>query len=255
MRGMAFMSESMVKSNPNNGVNKDENNTTDHNENSASNDEKADIFFPCLENNEKIGFLKSVHQNLENTIALADSKANITLTLQSLFLSIGIGTPLIANVYSHAIPTSDQWIRNSFIGIDIIFSISSFIGLIYILEVYKPRPHNGRKEETSIIKNFIQFVRNKISNKEDDNKSKEDDNKGLIYFNQITNYGNANEYVAKVKEMDTNCAVNELSNEIYALSHIAKAKMDYVDKSIKCLIINIIITIVVVGLGAVILSR
>lgn len=178
--------------------------------------------YNVLDNDKKIDFLKFDHQNLENTIKLADSKVSMTVALQSIFTSVGIGTPIVADVFDHVVKINDNTLKIAFYivyGVLIIFSLAGFL---CITQVYWARSRKDRSR--------------------------------LIYYKYISENGSIENFRRDIETLNAPKIIDELTREIYALSCIVKTKMLFVNISIVCLFFNILSTIVLIGLCARILS-
>jgi hypothetical protein len=164
---------------------------------------------------EQIDFVTNIYQNTQNMIVLADSKANTVLTIQSLLISITIGTSIVVDVF--------QKIKSINLGFSIVFYIllislviCSLLGIGFSIFVFKAR---GCTDETEASRN------------------------GLIYFGHVTNFKKSSDYLEQISELKPEKILQEYSSQIFQISFIAKEKMKYVNKAVTCLIINVVLAI------------
>lgn len=155
-------------------------------------------------------------------ISFADTKANISLSIQSLLITIGLGTSLLANTFEHVQKIDRNDISYIFYFIVIGFIISSIVGIILSILVYKARPPLEKTEQKR---------------------------KGLLYFGHIAQFPTSNDYFSKVNGIDGDGMLREFTQQVYILSHIAETKMKYVNMSIYFLIFNLCLTIILIILS------
>ena len=162
--------------------------------------------------------LSKAYTDSQNMISLADSKANISLTIQGLLITIALGFSLLSNIFIKIESLMEQNLPffYFYIAITIIFISLSISGIITTILVFKPRES---KEET------------------------ERNREGFFYFGHVSKYSSSDEYFSKIKQLDEEKLMEEYSRQIYQLSHIAKEKFKFLRVSIYFLIINIGFTI------------
>lgn len=166
----------------------------------------------------KTEILSKAYTDSQNIISLADSKANISLTIHSLLITIGLGFSLLSNSFEkiYTLIESNNPFAYFYIAITIIFVIFSISGIIATILVFKPREAVEESEK---------------------------DRKGLFYFGHILKYSSSNEYYSEIKKINEEKLMEEYSKQIYQLSCIAKEKFKFVNYSIYFLIINMGLTI------------
>jgi hypothetical protein len=162
--------------------------------------------------------LSKAYTDSQNMISLADSKANISLTIQGLLITIALGFSLLSNVFVKLESLMEQNLPlfYFYIIITIIFINFSIFGIITTILVFKPRES---KEEA------------------------ERNRKGFFYFGHVSKYTSSDEYYSKIKQLDEEQLMEEYSRQIYQLSHIAEEKFKFLRYSIYFLIINLGFTI------------
>ena len=177
---------------------------------------------------EKNEQLSKIFLNLQDMIRFADSKANISLSIQGLLLGVGLGVSLLSNSFEKLpiIMVSNLSLFYTYIILLIGFISSSIIGIIIAVLVYKAR---GPKEET------------------------EKTRKGILYFGHIIAYENSEAYIKRVKEVQEEELLKDYSSQIYQLSHIADSKMRKVNRTTYFLFINIILTALLLTLSGIII--
>lgn len=180
-----------------------------------------------MEIKKKIEILSKAYSDSQNMISLADSKANISLTIQSLILTIGLGFSLLSNSFQKLKILSESNIAFViFYFIIVVFFIGfSAIGIILTILIFKPREAI------------------EISEKE---------RKGLFYFKHVLEYNSSEGYYSKIKELNEENLMEEYSRQIFQLSYIANEKFKFVNYSIIFLVINIILAILFLILSGVI---
>ncbi len=95
----------------------------------------------------KIEFVSHAYRNTQDMISFADTKANISLSIQSLLISIGLGTSILANTFEHVQKLDNNNISGIFYFIVVAFIISSIVGVILSIFVYKARPPLDETEQ------------------------------------------------------------------------------------------------------------
>jgi len=162
--------------------------------------------------------LSKAYSDSQGMIALADSKANISLTIHSLLITLGLGFSLLSDVFEKAGSLLDLYkgFIIFYIVITIILISTSVLGTICTIFVFKPRE---AKEES------------------------ERERKGLFYFKHVLKYKNSNDYYSKIRDLDEEDLMEEYSKQIYQLSFIAEEKFKFVNYSIYFLITNMGLTI------------
>lgn len=166
----------------------------------------------------KVELILQAYKNTQNMISFADTKANISLSVQSLLISIGLGASILADSFS-IINKLDNYISAIFYVIVTCFIFTSIIGVTLSILTYKARPPEDRKEK---------------------------DRDGLLYFGHISQYPNFEDYYSKITTIDDEKFLKEFAQQVYHLSHIAKKKMDYVNISICFLLVNLLLTISII---------
>lgn len=163
----------------------------------------------------KNNFILQTFLNNQNMISLADTKANISISIQSFLISIGLGTSLLTNTFTN-IQKLDYFLIFLFYWIVISFIISSIIGIIISIRVYEARSPSEKTERYRT---------------------------GLFYFGHITEFTNSQDYFLRVNNLNEVEILKDLTKQVYHLSFIVKKKMEYVNKSVYFLIFNLLLTI------------
>jgi len=161
-------------------------------------------------------------------ISFADTKANISLTVQSILISIGLGTSLLAKTFEHVKELNSTCITLIFYSILNLFILTSVVGIIQSILVYKAR---GPLDET------------------------EQKRKGLLYFGHIARHKKFSDYFLKINDLGEEVMLEEYARQTYYLSSIAKRKMKFVNRSIFFLMINICLMILLIFLSGYIRTR
>lgn len=167
----------------------------------------------------KIEFLSEIYRNSQNMTSFADSKANMSLSIQSLLISIGLGASLIANTFKTLNDLGDENLSFLFYLLVTGFIITSIVGIFLSMNVYIAR---------SPLESYEQ-KRN-----------------GLMYYGHISRYNTYNEYYLKIKDIDEDRILKEYTQQVFSISKIAKKKMSFVNKSIYFLIINLCLTLLLI---------
>ena len=161
--------------------------------------------------------LSKAYTDSQAMISLADSKANISLTIQSLLITLALGFSLLSNIFEKINILIED--KNPFVSLYIITMIVliglSIVGIITTILVFKPREP---KEES------------------------ERNRKGYFYFGHVSKYTSSDEYFSKIQKLSQEELLEEYSRQIYQLSLIAKEKFKFVRYSIYFLIINLNLT-------------
>ena len=175
-----------------------------------------------LDIEKKIEFILEAYRNTHNMIAFADTKASISLSIQSLLISIGLGTSLLSNTFNNVQKINDGAISCFFYSIVVLLVVSSILGIIQSVCVYRARSPLDKKEQNR---------------------------KGLLYFGHIAKFQTFEDFYSNVYDIDDEGVLNEFSHQVYHLSLIAKKKMESVNRSIYFLIINLFLTITLIILS------
>jgi len=171
-------------------------------------------------NNKKIEFVSNTYKMIQNIIVLADNKAKISLSIQSLLVSIGLSTSILSKAFEKIENIDDPCLCWLFYGTVIFLIFFSLLGIILTIFAYKARGE-------------------KILEKAE----------GLLYFGDIIKLPTAKEYYAKISEIDENTLLKEYAHQIYAISKIADVKMKYINLSIYLLLVNLFLTITLILLS------
>jgi hypothetical protein len=166
---------------------------------------------------ENVEFVSYVYQNIQNMIILADSKANTVLTIQSLLLSITIGTSVVIDVFQK-VKSVDATIALIFYLLLSLLILCSLVGIGFSIFVFKARGCTDNIENRR---------------------------KGLIYFGHVTNFKNKSDYGEQIKQLNTEKILDEYTSQVFQVANIAKEKMVFVNRAITCLIINVFLTILI----------
>lgn len=173
-----------------------------------------------LDIGKKIEFVSQAYRNTQDMISFADTKANISLSIQSLLISIGLGTSILANTFEHVQKLDNNNISCVFFYFIVVaFIISSIVGVILSIFVYKARPPLDETEQKR---------------------------KGLLYFGHIAQFATFKDYFSEVDSIDEDGMLEEFAQQVYQLSLIANKKMKYVNMSIYFLVTNLFLTIIVI---------
>ena len=175
----------------------------------------------------KLEIISKAYFSSQDIIRLADSKANISLSIQSLLIGIGLSVSILSDAFNKL---PDLLIYNSvlfyfYLSITLCFILTSLCGILLTIQTYKSR---GPKEESE--------------------KKRE----GLLYFDHIIQFKNSIEYFNKVSESAEGDLLKDYALQIYQLSHIAHQKMKFIKYSGQFLILNLILTIIVLVTGGLI---
>ena len=168
---------------------------------------------------QKIEFISESFRHTQNIISFADTKSNISLTIHSLLISIVLGTSFSLNSLENIHKINDGKTLYYFYFIIVFFILSSIIGIILSIFVYKAR--------SSIYKT----------------------EKGLFYFEHIAKFTNSDDYFSEINSITDETILKEITQSVYHLSNIAMKKMRYVNFSIYFLILNIILSIILLLLS------
>jgi hypothetical protein len=165
----------------------------------------------------KIEFLQSSFANLQNLVSLADTKANISMTLQTFFLGVLLGSSIISGIFNKALHVLTP-LAILFQVLFFAFLISSMAGLIFCLIVIKARFPFEKKEQNR---------------------------QGLFYFNHIAKFSNSKVYYQKISQLTEPEWFEELGKQVYNVSFIVSQKMKYLNGTLIFLIINIFLSMII----------
>jgi len=162
-------------------------------------------------------------ENSQNMIVLADSKANLSITIQSLLITIGLGSSLLANIFGKLWDYNKTyfWLYFAFI---LIFTITSMTGIVFSILVYKAR---FPKEKAERIR------------------------KGFLYHEHIAEHDTADEYYNEVTHKKRSEILEDFAKQTYSVAKIASEKMKYINYSIWLLVSNIFFAIILLVLSGI----
>ncbi|MFX1250867.1 MAG: Pycsar system effector family protein [Promethearchaeota archaeon] len=174
-----------------------------------------------LDEKDRIDFISKVYNDIQNIITFADSKANMTITIQSLLISFGLGFPVLMGTIPSLAKSNEIILNFIFFGIIGLFIACALSGVILSIMVYKARTPNIKPKKTQ---------------------------NGFLFFGHIAQYPSPEDYFAKIKSINEQEVLEEFSQQVYILSHIAKRKMQNVSWSIYCLIVSLALIVVLLAL-------
>lgn len=176
----------------------------------------------------KIDFILQVYKTIQNLISFADTKANISLSIQSLLITIGLGSSLLANTFEYVQKLDDDNLSRVFYLIIVVFIISSIVGIILSMLVYKARSPLEKTEQKR---------------------------EGLLYFGHIAQFPKFDDYYSKVNSIDDDGILRDLAQQAYHLSLITNKKMKYVNISLYFLVFNVCLTITLIIISGYIITH
>lgn len=165
----------------------------------------------------KFEILSDAYASAQNMLVFADSKASISLTIQTMLIGIGLGASLLSNSFANLknLINSNPILFIIYILVAIAFVTISITGILVTIYVFKPRqaPELAERERH-----------------------------GLLYFGHIIKYKSSADYLAAINKLKEEDLQKEYSQQIYVVSAIAKAKMKNVNISVFFLLFNIAFT-------------
>ena len=172
-----------------------------------------------LDTAKKNEILSDAYTSAQNMITLADSKANISLTIQTMLVGIGLGASLLSNSFANVknLINSNLSLFIIYILITVAFIAIAVIGILATIYVFKPRQAPEKSER---------------------------ERKGLLYFGHVMKYKSPADYLAAIIKIKEEDLLTEYTQQIYTMSLIVKEKMKYLNISIYFLIFNIAFTII-----------
>ncbi|MHA1398156.1 MAG: hypothetical protein ACTSSF_10745, partial [Candidatus Heimdallarchaeaceae archaeon] len=160
-------------------------------------------------------------------ISLADTKAWITLSIQTLLISMGMGSSILNNSVNFMLSSNFLlMVKIFYIVMLVLFISSTFSGLFVSILVYVARPFN-------------RYLKKEKSRKKEEISEEPD----LLYFG-IRSFSNLANYSEVITSLDEENIKNEYLKCNFRLSRIADSKLKYVNLSIILLLPSIIFTIV-----------
>jgi hypothetical protein len=172
----------------------------------------------------QIDFAKDVFTNCKEFISIADSKANLTLTIQTILISVGLAAPLVYSSYG-AFDNLEDKAMYFFYGLFMIFIISISVGIFTSIMVYR-----ARVEPLSKTENYS----------------------GNIFYKGVIESQSSNNYLKRVRTLSSEQILEEYSRQSYIISEIIDVKMKWVNRSTIALFVNMALTIIIVLISAII---
>ena len=124
---------------------------------------------------DKEKFLNQAFERNFNHIALADSKAVIFITIQSLLITVGLAGSLLSDTFGKLEANGNPYLISSYLTFLSIYVITSLVGILMAINIFRPR---GPSEEG------------------------QDEGMGLLYFGHISNFDSSEEYHKAIVEID-----------------------------------------------------
>jgi len=164
---------------------------------------------------DKIELLIKVFDNQQTLISNADTKANIALSIQTFIITTILGASIIVGTFSN-IATINSYLKFLYYVLFALFLISSIIGILISINVFKPRPPQEEKEIRRM---------------------------GISYFGHIKTFNNSNEYFEEINKTELKDVIKEFAFQNFNLAHILHKKMTLVRHATTFLFVNIILGI------------
>ena len=174
---------------------------------------------------DKEEIIVKAYDNAQEMIKFADSKANLSILIQSLLITIGLGTTLISDSFGTLWSYNQTyfWLYFVFIFIFVGFSMT---GIVISICVYKARFSPESKEEKR---------------------------EGVIYHRHIANYKDSLIFKQKIESIKESDIYEDYIIQTFNVALIANKKMNFVNKSIWFLFVNIALTAILMVVSASIL--
>lgn len=165
---------------------------------------------------DNIELLIKVFDNQQAIISNADTKASISISIQTFIITSVLGASIITDTFNN-INELRCLAKIAYFVLFAAFLLTSVIGLINCALVFKPRLP---QEKTEI------------------------ERMGITYFGHIVKFKSSEAYFDAIKKISTSDIVGEFAAQNYSLSVILHSKMKYVRKSINFLFANISLGVV-----------
>jgi len=174
---------------------------------------------------EKEKAIIKAYDNAQEMIKFADSKANLSILIQSLLITIGLGTTLISKSFDTLWSYNQTyfWLYFTFV---LLFVLKSMAGIIVSICVYKARFSPEKKEEKR---------------------------EGIIYHRHIANYKDSMTFKQKIDSISESDIQEDFAIQTFNVALIADKKMNFVNKSIWFLFVNITLTAILMIISACVL--
>ena len=164
----------------------------------------------------RIDLLNSNLNQLQEMIKLADTKVNISLTLQTFIAGYVLTSTMMSKVFENLKQIPATFMVYVFYAAYVLFLITSLIGIVKCLMVYKARLPKDKNKEDKI---------------------------GFLFFEHIKIHDSAEAYIERLNSMGENDWAEELANQVYNVSRIVSRKMKLVNHTIVFLFLNILLSI------------
>lgn len=164
---------------------------------------------------DKIELLTKIFDNQQALISNADSKSNISLSIQIFIITTVLGASVIVDTFNN-LSNFCCCVKLFYCFLFTLFLITSILGLSFCILVFKPRP----PQENTEVKR-----------------------KGITYFGHISKFKNSNEYFDAINDTEQEDIIKEFAFQNYTLAIILDYKMKYVKHSTTMLFVNILLGI------------
>ena len=165
------------------------------------------------------------YDNAQEMIRFADTKANLSITIQSILVTIGLGTSLISDSFN----TLWNFNKNlfwSYFSFVLIFAIVSMLGIVFSILVYIARFSPEKGEESR---------------------------KGILYHRHIASYKKSEDFKKAIEDLKEENLIEDYIIQTFNVAEIANEKMKFVNTSIWFLFTNIVLTVILMIFSGLIL--
>ena len=94
----------------------------------------------------RINFVTLTHESIKQEISRADTKANISITVLSLLLTIGVSITLLSSLYEKIVSSTKYQFLIAFYILLGLYCFSTLAGIFTSISVYRARLNHPKKD-------------------------------------------------------------------------------------------------------------
>ena len=178
---------------------------------------------------QRINFVTLTHESIKQEISRADTKANISITVLSLLLTIGVSITLLSSLYEKIVSSTKYQFLIAFYILLGLYCFSTLAGIFTSISVYRARLNHPKKDG--------------------------EDHYNFMFFRGINKIRTSEEYLANLSILSIEQILEQIAYQVHALAQITTKKMKRVNMTVYILLSTIILVFVLLIMSILILLR
>ena len=190
----------------------------------------------------KIDFVKEAFHNVKEFVTFADSKANITLVIQGILVSVVFGTSLLSDTFQDINNSENAIYMGVFYGLIGAVTLLTISGIIISAIIYRARlkPLKLKNDNITGLLYFRQILKLIKPKEKKPEEVKPEEVKPEEEEEEEKDHA---KYADEIKALDKETFIQEFSHQIVALSIIANKKFKLINAAICLMIINLFFSV------------